>query len=119
MSTPPDLSPRERDRTIRRLSLINRGGAIAATAAVVGISAVAAISYPGASAAAPDGGNDGGQGITNPEPAATPTPARTRSGAVNPNPTAQAAPTPAPTFAAPTAPPRSTRGRGRVSSGGS
>ena len=40
------LNPADRDRLLRRVSRINRGGAVAAAVAVVGLGAVAAISSP-------------------------------------------------------------------------
>ena len=46
------IPPEERDRQVGRLSSINRGAAAAATIGVVGLGALAAVSYPGASAGA-------------------------------------------------------------------
>ena len=103
-----------RDRLVGRLGILSRGTPIAAALAVVGIGAVAAISYPGKSSAG---------GATSQDAAATAAPVSgsggtsSNSNAQNGVSTQQGA---TPTVVAPTTAPVPVGGRrGQVSSGGS
>jgi hypothetical protein len=98
-----------RDRLVGRLGILSRGTPIAAAFAVVGIGAVAAISYPGKSS------GSGAASATNQDAAATAAPTDTtgQNGVSTP-------PGATPTLVAPTiAPVPVGNHRGHVSSGGS
>jgi hypothetical protein len=107
----------QRDRHVGRLGLLSRGTPIAAAFAVVGIGAVAAISYPGKSTAGNTVAGETATAANQAAATATPTSATgtnttTQSGAATPT-------AATPTLAAPTAAPVSVGGGGHVSSGGS
>src|SRR5690349_1259609 len=96
------LTPAERTEQLRRVRTVNRGGAVLAAAGMVGLGALAAISFPGTSTTA--AGNDtttGAASTPEPTPAATTAPTSDTSGSTGATSssggTSTATPTPAAT----------------------